>query len=102
MLAGLLWAEAGDYAAARAALESVAPQAVPEVAPERWAWLARFAYAAGDRFGAGAYAERAARAYDERGAASAAAQQRDLADALWWVVLRDDPVLAPRPPEEVG
>jgi tetratricopeptide (TPR) repeat protein len=94
MLAALLWTEAGDYAAAQVALERVAPEAVPEVAPERFVWLARFTYAAGDRLGAVAYAERAARAYDERGAAHAADQQRDLADALWWVVLREDPVLA--------
>jgi tetratricopeptide (TPR) repeat protein len=102
LLAGLLWAEAGDYAAAQQVLEGVAPRAVPEVAPERWRWLARFAHAAGDRFGAIAYAEQAAQAYADRGAPNAAAQQRDLADALWWIVLREDPVLAPSISGEIG
>jgi tetratricopeptide (TPR) repeat protein len=93
VLAALLWAEAGDYAAARETLEDVRPQSVPGVAPERLVWLARFTYTAGDRLDAIAYAERAARAYDERGAPNAAAQQRDLADALRWVVLREDPAV---------
>jgi Tfp pilus assembly protein PilF len=100
LLAGLLWAEAGDYAAAQRTLEGVAPRAVPEVEAERWRWLARFAHAADDRLGAIAYAERAAGAYTGQGATNAAAAQRDAAEALWWIVLREDPVLAPLPSAE--
>jgi len=102
LFAGLLWAEAGDYAAAQQVLEGVSSRAVAEVEPERWRWLARFAHAAGDRFGAIAYAEQAARVYTDRGASNAAARQRDLADALWWIVLREDPVLAPSLSGEIG
>ncbi len=90
MLAGLLWAEAGDYAAAQAILEEAS---VPGGQPERLAWTARFAHAAGDRLAAAAAAEWAAMEYDERGAIHAAAQQRDYAEALWWLILREDPVL---------
>ncbi len=96
LLAGLLWAEAGDYAAAHAALEAVPSDARPDVVPERWAWLARFAHLAGDRQSAAAAAERAAEAYDAEGATNAAAQQRDLVEALRWLILREDPVLGRR------
>lgn len=92
LLAGLLWAEAGDYAAAQAMVEN---ESVPDVEPERFAWTARFAHAAGDRLTAAAFAEWAAMEYDERGAVHAAAWQRDYAEALWWLILREDPVLAP-------
>ncbi len=96
-MAALLWAEAGDYGAAQAALEAVA---VPEVEAERLSWLARFAHAAGDRVAAAAYAGGAAEAYTERGALWAAAAQRDYADALWWLILNDDPVLGGEPAPE--
>ena len=96
VLAARLWAEAGDYAAARAALEAVPPRAVPEAEAERWVWLAQYAHLGGDRRAAITYATRAAEAYAAQGAVHAAAQQRDRADALRWIVLREDPVLGLR------
>ena len=86
-LAARLWAEDGDYAAARAALEAVPPTAVPEA--ERWAWLAHYAYLAGDRRGALRSALRAADAFEREGAVHAAAQQRDLAEGLRWTIDRE-------------
>ncbi|MEP0546113.1 MAG: tetratricopeptide repeat protein [Rhodothermales bacterium] len=96
LLAARLWAEAGDYGAARAALEAVPPRAVPEAEAERWVWLAQYAHLLGDRRDAIAFAARAAEAYDAQGAVHAAAQQRDRADALRWIVQREDPVLGLR------
>ncbi len=92
LLAALLWAEADGYARAVAVLDEAS---VPGVEAERLVWGARFAHAAGDRVAAAAYAGHAAAEYDRQGAIHAAAEQRDYAEALWWLILRDDPVLAP-------
>ncbi|MEM1042044.1 MAG: hypothetical protein AAGI91_05385 [Bacteroidota bacterium] len=91
LMAGLLWADARDYAAAQTILNDAE---LSDVEPERLAWAGRFAHAAGDRLAAAALAGEAASAYDALGAVHAAARQRDYADALWWLLLREDPVLS--------
>src|SRR5690606_322963 len=95
-LAGLLWAEADDFARAVRALERSAGHLPPEVEVERLAWMARLAHAAGDRASAADFADEAASVYTARGEAAAAAQQRDYV-ALLRAVQADDLATARTP-----
>lgn len=96
LFAARLWTEAEDYARAQAALEALDGDA-GEAEALRLTWLARAALYAGDRVSAAEAAERAADAFRGRGEAGAAVVMADLAERLWWALLSDDPVLAPRP-----
>lgn len=82
VLAGLLWAEADDFARAARRMERSAGQLPAEVEPAWFGWLARAAHAAGDRASAADFAEQAARSYASRGEGAAAEQMDDYAALL--------------------
>jgi len=82
VLAGLLWAEADDFARAVRALERASGRVPAEVEPVWLGWLARAAHAAGDRVSAAVFAEQAARRFEERGEAAAALRMEDYAALL--------------------